>query len=354
MKYFMPIFLLWSTSAFAVVLDIERVYQGARPMGMGGAFIAVADDENGLFYNAAGLAGVRNYTLTAISPTVEASNDLISNYPVYSQLVNNSSLTSINELMGKDIAARGQAGASLVVPGFGVAAIVQSNFGSYLNNPSYPSGNILFTYTYGVQVGYGQRLLKFKHHKGELRFGVAGKILYRGGGIASLSLSELMTFNTQALINSFPQPGLGIGADVGLQYVLPVKKKFSFMSGLAVTDIGNTAFATGAPSQMQNVALGTALRYHNYDMLATLAIDYNYLQDTTQDWREKTHVGLELKFPYLTLMTGLNQLHPTWGVGLDVFMLRLSYVSYAQDISTTWDLNVERRQMVQAMVKFEI
>src|SRR3990170_3935872 len=51
---------------FAVGLDaaawaepLPLFYQGVRPLGMGGAFTAVADDENAMFYNPAGLNNIK-------------------------------------------------------------------------------------------------------------------------------------------------------------------------------------------------------------------------------------------------------------------------------------------------------
>ncbi|MBN1595481.1 OmpA family protein [candidate division FCPU426 bacterium] len=45
--------------------NTERIFiQGVRPMGMGGAFIAVADDENAIFYNPAGLARINYWRFT--------------------------------------------------------------------------------------------------------------------------------------------------------------------------------------------------------------------------------------------------------------------------------------------------
>jgi hypothetical protein len=53
------VFLLatgWSGSAFAVQPQVT--YRDSRVLGMGGAFVAVADDKNALFYNPAGFASI--------------------------------------------------------------------------------------------------------------------------------------------------------------------------------------------------------------------------------------------------------------------------------------------------------
>lgn len=45
--------LLFTATLYAQEYDM--IYRGPRPMGMGGAFTAVSDDENAIFYNPAGL-----------------------------------------------------------------------------------------------------------------------------------------------------------------------------------------------------------------------------------------------------------------------------------------------------------
>jgi hypothetical protein len=43
-------------------------YRGVRPLGMGGAFTALADDENALYYNPAGLTAIDGLDLGVVNP----------------------------------------------------------------------------------------------------------------------------------------------------------------------------------------------------------------------------------------------------------------------------------------------
>jgi len=62
---------LISGSAFAAEIsykpDPTSAAFGARPLGMGGAFIALADDTNAIFTNPAGLASLGDWSLTSMS-----------------------------------------------------------------------------------------------------------------------------------------------------------------------------------------------------------------------------------------------------------------------------------------------
>jgi len=62
----MLIFLCTCTSCFGLVSDIglDPLDQsaGARPLGMGGAYVGLSDDMNAMFYNPAGISKVRGFT----------------------------------------------------------------------------------------------------------------------------------------------------------------------------------------------------------------------------------------------------------------------------------------------------
>jgi len=51
---------------FTNVAALLEIGMGARPLGMGGAFTALADDESAVFYNPAGLAFLKTLGLTAL------------------------------------------------------------------------------------------------------------------------------------------------------------------------------------------------------------------------------------------------------------------------------------------------
>lgn len=58
----------------------QEAVVGARPLGMGGAFVAVADDANGLLWNPAGLAEVARPELTGTSSALYGIRGLTQNH----------------------------------------------------------------------------------------------------------------------------------------------------------------------------------------------------------------------------------------------------------------------------------
>ena len=52
---------------FASAPDPSAAAYGARPLGMGGAFVALADDPNAIFINPAGLSSLKDWSITSMS-----------------------------------------------------------------------------------------------------------------------------------------------------------------------------------------------------------------------------------------------------------------------------------------------
>ncbi len=57
--------------------EIKWTHYGVRPLAMGNAFVAVADDHNALFYNPAGLARLQSWSMEIINPTIGISANTI-------------------------------------------------------------------------------------------------------------------------------------------------------------------------------------------------------------------------------------------------------------------------------------
>ena len=70
---------VWVGEVFASEYPV--LFRGVRPLGMGGAFLALSDDENALFYNPAGLNDVKGFGGAAIlNPYVALSEDSVQLY----------------------------------------------------------------------------------------------------------------------------------------------------------------------------------------------------------------------------------------------------------------------------------
>ncbi len=329
------------------------LYRGARAQAMGNAFVAVADDEQALFYNPAGLAGIKRFSFTVASANLDVSNDLINNYPTITNVLSSPSLTSLNTFLGKNLYARAEGMVAFTLPGFEIAGIYDQQVAIRLKNLAFPQGVLGSQTTDGVQAGFGFRVLKLKRKKGEWRVGLSAKVLWRAGGFQTPSLTQLLTLNSQSITSNISSIGIGYGMDLGSQFIYNFRKNIVFMSGLAFTDIGTTSFASAASPQLSNLTAGLAAKYTASDMILTFAYDYAHLLDSTMDWTRKLHMGLELKFPVVSLSIGMSALSLTYGVSLDFWLLRASYVVYSEDQATVSNVDSEARTMASVMMKFD-
>ena len=59
--------LLISTSAFGLSADPVEIAVGARPLGMGKAFVGMPSDGSSLFINPSGLYGIHNFSVVSMS-----------------------------------------------------------------------------------------------------------------------------------------------------------------------------------------------------------------------------------------------------------------------------------------------
>ncbi|MDR3048906.1 MAG: DUF5723 family protein [Elusimicrobiota bacterium] len=71
-------FMFLTANVFVAVKDDRIAVKGIRPMGMGGAFVAVSDDENAVFYNPAGITQRKSWLLGIFSLGAAINTETIS------------------------------------------------------------------------------------------------------------------------------------------------------------------------------------------------------------------------------------------------------------------------------------
>jgi hypothetical protein len=76
------------------------------------------------------------------------------------------------------------------------------------------------------------------------------------------------------------------------------------------------------------------------------AADLRHLNADT-GFSNKTHFGMEFGIPLMDFYIGFNQLNPTFGAAIDVWVLRLSLVSYAEELGILFHQNSSRKTLLQ-------
>src|SRR3990170_9108731 len=126
--------------------EFPSLYRGIRPLGMGNAFITVADDENTLFYNPAGLNDVQGFSgVEILNPLIEFSQVGLDAYNDFKDIDSNN-VTEVTDLLGNYIGERLSLRTSLyptiIFHNFGIGALGQISFSGEIRNRVNPQVNV--------------------------------------------------------------------------------------------------------------------------------------------------------------------------------------------------------------------
>lgn len=360
---FILIFSISSINVFASS-EIRDFYFGARSKAMGGAYVGLADDEQALYLNPAGLAYIEKPEIHYGVLDIDISSDVYSSYADTADAFSNFSAESINSIMGKNIYGRAQISPSLIMPNFGVGVLVDGQAAFYSKNQALP--NITFGYqnTNAIQVatgfsisgitGGGRR--RRRSSRGDLSIGLGFKAAWRRGGYRQVPLITLFNLSQgKSLITEFAGNfGIGFGFDVGSLYVLPLGKDMRFSLGTAFTNIGDMSFSNTDPEpQKGNLSLGMAFQFNPGLFKLIIAYDYSNILDQI-DWRKKNHFGFEFKFTAFSVHAGLNQSFITLGGAFDIWVLRITGLTYATELGSLVQQDVNRRYSLRLDFKFDL
>ena len=238
-----------------------------------------------------------------------------------------------------------------------MAYVVDGQFELSEYNQANPMIDLTSMVTHGVQAGYGWKLNQGRRPKDEIRFGAAAKILWRRGGMNSISTAGLVQASAdgvgylKSLLGSYE---MGIGFDAGAQYLYNVSPHTKVMSGLSVTDVPNINFSgrTAMDQPMAvNWGLGVKGGYNQYTY--SLGFDIRNIFQSTA-FTNKLHFGGEFSMELLSFYLGFNQLFLTYGVAFDLWIMRVSLVSYGEESGYFYDQNSSRRYLFQFDFKLPI
>ncbi|MBI2603536.1 MAG: hypothetical protein HYW48_10830 [Deltaproteobacteria bacterium] len=320
----------------------EWTHFGTRPLGMGNAFVSVADDFNALFYNPAGLARLKEMRFEIINPRVEVSYNTIS---LARDLVKDTkgqkSLDDILDLM------REQSGLPhyfalgftphVVAPHWGVG-IGSKNFlsltaHSYVVFETEVLANVL------MPISYADSLLEDR-----LSWGVSLKPVAAVGIQDDINVDDLDLFrsdttgakDSQKQLDQLMVSGVGVGADVGLLFT-PIEPLEPTL-GLSITDVGGTAYKQtistrkAPPLRQPSFNTGVSLKPLKTERTyLLLALDSHSINQPLH-YSQKFNLGMEWGFSrIIKVQAGLKSGYPTAGLQIDVELLKLRLATYTVD-----------------------
>ena len=95
----------------------------------------------------------------------------------------------------------------------------------------------------------------------------------------------------------------------------------------------NPSFGLGFKKDLNFFKLALAADMRNLD------VDTNFVN--------KTHVGANLGMPLIDLYVGLNQMRATYGMAFDIWLIKISLLSYGEELGVKFGQNPSRRYLFQ-------
>lgn len=251
---------------------------GIRPVAMGDAFTAVADDQNALYYNPAGLSRVPGFSMELVSMFFGTNSHVFSSSSEIQSKVSKlggdtaTSIDAIKDLLsgiqGRNHWMRYGLNPYFVLPNFGFGLLLNGELNAVVNQPLPELMKIDLNTDADVRIGYGREIfgpklavgasLGYRHRLGmdtTLNTEFIDKVL-KGKDRIQQEMKDLIT------------AGAGMGVDIGMLFTPTPFMKPTF--GLSVINLGDLNFkkssmakdfSSKAPDNIpQEVRAGFSLR----------------------------------------------------------------------------------------------
>lgn len=325
-KMFLTVFLL-IISSFTFAKSTSEYHRPIWAMGMGGVHTPFPREADMPTTNAAYLRHVRSvnlevFNLVAGAPGMAAIQD-------FQDLPPMDSMADVNNYMGKTIWTGFDGRLSLVSPYFGISIYSNSYLRSYFTNPLMPEWYLDFISDYGFTAGTALSLGP------DVSFGFAVKRINRWGGENVVGFDTIdqyiATQDADVILDQFQNKGLAYGMDVSLLY--KTEKDSSPILTFVWKDLGHTTFSKTSGSRApphiaQNLIFGAGYIFDGPGIDAKAGIEYRHINTKNMQLGEKLHMGAEISLPIIDLRFGSSQGYPTYGLGLDLWLLRFELAQY--------------------------
>ncbi|WP_141736596.1 hypothetical protein [Oligoflexus tunisiensis] len=339
--------------------DFENwTHFGLRPLGMGNAYVAVADDYNALFYNPAGLARLKEWDGEFLNPRVDLSTNLGGLMKDVQDKLKSGKVSDTLELIEANTGKSYHAG-------FGLTPhLIFKNFGFGIGIDV--GASMVFHKNIAADFDAGVRLvmpftfaMNFLDDKLSVGASLKGRV--RAGVDRQFTMEDIEAFQTKGSdtsdkkINDYALGGFGTGADVGLLFT-PTKTMEPTI-GVSVTDVGATSYETqdiggeavGNPApQLASVNVGFSLKPVQKDKFYVLTSMDMHSINQPYSFSKKWNLGTEVGYgSIIKLQAGLYQGYLTGGFQFDVGVINLRAITYAEELGTQAGFQEDRRYAVQ-------
>jgi hypothetical protein len=335
--------------------EVRENYNGARGLAMGGASIAVVNDETALLLNPAALGKLRDSYGTILDPELEGSGNL-------SRMYNTKAFTEPFDLKQvRDTTdytrdtyyhAKAQLFPSFVIRNFGIGIHASRVLDAQMNTAG-TELNTFYQDDVAMHLGFSLRFFD-----GRMKVGVVGK------GISRIELNQVVDATGAMDVKALSSEGFGIGFDTGILLTAPV----AWLPTLSavVRDVGSTPFTAGSnlrqnsptrPATIdQDIDVGFALfPIHGTSSRSSFSLQYDKIKAASeaQDKIRYAHLGYEYNYgDVFFVRAGVNQRYWTAGLELASERTQLQLTSYGEDVGVDGSPVEDRRFLIKMVLRF--
>jgi hypothetical protein len=355
-RFFHTLFVILPMVSGSMALADFEFFRGVRQMGMGGASIAVVNDETALLSNPNGLGRLRDQITTVFDPELTGSTHSLK--PVMGTgglgFINPQTLyDALDGTQSRPSYFKSQFFPSIVMPNFGIGLLGRHEVLGIRNL----DGTYDYRYQndYSLNVGYN---LSF--WGGRIKVGFAGRMINRVEyfGERDPSVDSLA-------LDDFANEGMGIAMDTGITLAAPWAMIPTLT--LYVRDVGGTSFnfgpgffgnnKNGAPELMsQTMDLAVALfPIFDRDSRGVLTVEYTGIDSMSEveSHMDRLRIGGELNlWDAYFFRAGYHA--QTWTAGLEYAndLIQWQLASYAEMVPTGGEFYRDRRAVVKFALRF--
>jgi hypothetical protein len=377
--------------------DSPVYIRGIRPLGMGNAFTAVADDQNDFFYNPAGLTQISKWQMNIASLPITVSNDTFDLYKWindnqdqlenFDQQSNDVQVKLMNDISNEVSKLRVHVSGSILNPNFisspmGLGSKLKLSWGIGV----FDSFNAQIKVNTGLLVPNidmsgsvdGVAMIPVAIKLEKTPFDLPGSISL-AGTIKMIERGRIDEQRKSVLEFEEFKPALQRGSGTGLDFGSLYQFNDQWNFGLMVADIFGTPIKYDSvvsngitkPETTNiidpRVNVGAAWRPQNFyywknkfvplNRHFVFAMDVNDLTNNDekligQTFFKKVHLGGEYQTKMLALRGGFNSGYPSFGVGLNLWLVKLDYAFYGDELGMYAGQIVEWNHMISASIGF--
>ncbi len=350
---------LVGVSGVAQADEMRWTHFGIRPLAMGNAFVAVADDYNAIFYNPAGLARLKEWDGELLNPHFEMSENTMKAIKDVRELMSGSAgdTDSILDFLDKNTGTTHHFALGLT------PHLIFKNFGFGIGVEL--SSTMAVHREISTDLDFGPKIVMpfsfaMNFMQERLSVGTSVKFVARGGVDREFSIQDISAFSqskakeeegstTRTAVNEdepqledYFEGGTGVGVDFGMLFT-PIKT-MSPTLGVSITDFGGTPYkkfdvggeALGAPkARLPSVNTGLSLMpWEKNNMFLRTSVDAHAINQPAH-YSKKFNLGAEWGYgKIIKVQSGLHQGEFSGGFEFDVFLFSCRFVTYTEQLGT--------------------